>query len=118
MGWLERWVRAKVTVWTPTPAGSHACLPAHLTLGARPYIWHLFEGLPALAGRLIPQSSPPTCSCHLPWDPWGLPQLEPLPPGTPTFLATLALASVPLGKGRQEAPTVGLYPSLSSPPQG
>lgn len=48
-GWLERRVRAKVTVWTHTRAGSHARLPARLTLGARPCIWHVFRGLAAIA---------------------------------------------------------------------
>lgn len=45
---------------------------------------------------------PPTCSCHLPCDQWGLSQVEPLQPGSPTFLATLALAGSPnpFGKGQ------------------
>lgn len=108
--------RCGLTPWQgPTPVSPPI---SHLVLG---HIFGIYsEGsLPWLdyssspeqpTHQLLPPTRGPTGSFP--------PSPELLQPGTPTFPATLALASVPLGKGRQEAPTVGLYPSLPSPAPG
>ena len=58
------------------------------------------QGLTSVTPR---QRGPPTCSCHPPWDQGGLPQVEPLQTGVPTFLAALVLAGSPSSFGKGQA---------------